>query len=335
MKISFCIPTYNREKFLEPLIKSIAEQKEHSFELEICISDNASTDNTGSKVVEWSEFYSIEIIYHRHTVNIGPDKNYLSAVALGTGDYCWIFGSDDILEHDALSCLEKNIASDSDIYLCDRKEMSIGMDLIKNPHRRWLSCGSKLFELTSNEDRLRFFDYCQSVGGVFSYLSSIVVKRSCWHEIEFHEDYNGTAYAHAYILLGVFNTPHSKLHYIAEPLVLCRGDNDTFEHNGRGKRINIDFNGYMKLANDFYANNQQLMKALQKVLLRERPWLYTVMAMAIYGNDDEKNDLMNHYRKLGYAPLCTRLIYAMKNVIIFSKSNKEIKGVVKSLFYRQ
>lgn len=334
MKISFCIPTYNREEYLEPLIKSIAEQKKHSFELEICISDNASTDNTGSKVVEWSDFYGIEIIYHRHSVNIGPDKNYLSAVSLGTGDYCWIFGSDDMLEHGALSCLEKNIASDADIYLCDRKEMSIGMDLIKNPHRRWLSDGSKLFDLTNSEDRLNYFDYCQSVGGVFSYLSSIIVKRSSWHKIEFNEDYNGTAYAHVYILLSVFNVPYSRLHYISEPLVLCRGDNDTFESNGRGRRINIDFTGYMKLANDFYANNQKLMKSLQKVLLRERPWLYTVMAMAIYGNDDEKNDLMNHYRKLGYAPLFTRLIYAMKNVILFSKNNKEIKGVVKSLFYR-
>lgn len=334
MKISFCIPTYNREKFLEPLIKSIAEQKEHSFELEICISDNASTDNTGSKVVEWSEFYGIEIIYHRHTVNIGPDKNYLSAVALGTGDYCWIFGSDDILGHDALSCLEKNIASDSDIYLCDRKEMSIGMDLIKNPHRRWLSCGSKLFDLTSNEDRLSYFDYCQSVGGVFSYLSSIIVKRSRWHQIEFNEDYNGTAYAHVYILLNVFNTPYSRLHYISEPLVLCRGDNDTFEHNGRGKRINIDFNGYMKLANDFYSNNQQLMKALQKVLLRERPWLYTVMAMAIYGNKEEKKYLSTCYVQLGYPFFLTNMIFLMKNVIYVCKKNMIIKSLIKKIMLR-
>lgn len=301
MKISFCIPTYNREEYLEPLIKSIAEQKKHSFELEICISDNASSDNTGSKIVELSELYDIEIIYHRNPINIGPDKNYLSAVDLGTGDYCWIFGSDDILENGALSCLERNITSNADIYLCDRKEMSSDMGLIKNPHRRWLSCGSKFFYLKNNADRLDYFDYCQSVGGVFSYLSSIIVKRSRWSKVKFDENYDGTAYAHAYILLSILNSiACCKLHYIAEPLVLCRGDNDSFATEGVAKRILIDLKGYTMLADEFYPENSAVRNAFLSIIERERPWLYTSLVIGKYNKEKEfLMEVARCYKKMG------------------------------------
>lgn len=332
MKISFCIPTYNRKEYLEQLIKSIAEQKKHSFEVEICISDNASTDHTGDKISEWEDIYGVKIIYHCNAYNVGPDKNFLLAVSLGTGDYCWIFGSDDLLDENALSTLSEYIVSDANIYLCDRVEMSSDMSSVRDPHRRWLSCGSRCFELNSSEDRLKYFNFCQSIGGVFSYLSSIVVKRSSWLDIEFDDSYNGSAYAHVYILFCIFNSSkNKKVHYISEPLVLCRGDNDTFESNGRGKRINIDFNGYLKLADDFYGNNSLLRKALQKVILRERPWLYTTMAMAVYGDLEDKKKLSKYYNALGYPNVITDIIFLLKYPIYTFNKSRLVKRVIKKI----
>ncbi|ECB4290049.1 transferase, partial [Salmonella enterica] len=38
MKVSFCIPTYNRVKFIEDLLESINNQSSHSLIVEVCIS---------------------------------------------------------------------------------------------------------------------------------------------------------------------------------------------------------------------------------------------------------------------------------------------------------
>ncbi|EBH2219729.1 glycosyltransferase, partial [Salmonella enterica] len=46
MLISFCIPTYNRKEYLEELLNSINNQEKFNLDIEICISDNASTDGT-------------------------------------------------------------------------------------------------------------------------------------------------------------------------------------------------------------------------------------------------------------------------------------------------
>ncbi|EBU1703925.1 glycosyltransferase, partial [Salmonella enterica] len=205
MKVSFCIPTYNRVKFIEDLLESINNQSSHSLIVEVCISDNASTDGTEESINIWRDRFNFPILYQRHNENIGPDRNYLSAVNMGTGDYCWIFGSDDILTKNSLALMEDKLAAGSDIYLCDRRELDISMTKISNPHRRWLNGGSRLFSFSNEADLIEYFSKCNSVGGLFSYLSSIIVKRNKWSDVILDESYIGTAYAHVYILLRIIN----------------------------------------------------------------------------------------------------------------------------------
>ena len=53
MKISICIPTYNRAKHLANCLQSIALNKNRSkIDFEVCVSDNFSTDNTEDIVRE-------------------------------------------------------------------------------------------------------------------------------------------------------------------------------------------------------------------------------------------------------------------------------------------
>ncbi|EAX5324432.1 abequosyltransferase RfbV, partial [Salmonella enterica] len=92
-----------------------------------------------------------------------------------------------------------------------------------------------------------------------------------------------------------------------------------------------DFIAYLKLANDFYSKNISLKRAFENVLLKERPWLYTTLAMACYGNSDEKRDLSEFYAKLG----CNKnmintvlrfgkLAYAVKNITVLKNLTKRI-----------
>ncbi|MBC8945599.1 glycosyltransferase family 2 protein [Xenorhabdus indica] len=331
MKVSFCIPTYNRAEYLEPLIESIANQLNHSLDIEICISDNASTDGTDKMITNWRKKFNIPIHYHRHHENIGPDRNFLSAVNMGTGDYCWIFGSDDILANEALSSIQVLLSKGYDIYLCDRKEMDISMKVVRNPHRKWLLCDTSTFVINGDDELVNYFNHCQSIGGVFSYLSSIIVKRNRWNAIKFDESYVGTAYSHVYILLRILNHKGTILKYISSPLVLCRGDNDFFVSSGMAKRIKIDFIGYLKLSNDLYTESCSITQALHGVLLRERPWLYTSLAMACYGNQEDKRHLLYYYEEMGYSKFLTEFIFLWGGLARYLKNSGKLKSFIRKI----
>ncbi|MEK9495022.1 glycosyltransferase family 2 protein [Photorhabdus sp. P32] len=331
MKISFCIPTYNRVEYLKSLVESIANQSNHSLDIDICISDNASTDGTDKMIASWQEIFNIPIHYHRHHENIGPDRNYLSAVNMGTGDYCWIFGSDDLLENDALFSIQVFLSKGYDIYLCDRKEMDISMKVVRNPHRKWLSCDTSTFVVNGGDDLVNYFNHCQSIGGAFSYLSSIIVKKKKWNAIELDESYVGTAYSHVYILLRILNQKGVILEYVSSPLVLCRGENDFFAISGIAKRIKIDFLGYLKLSNDLYTESYWITQALHGVLLRERPWLYTSLAMACYGNQEDKQELLYYYEKMGYSKFLTKFIFLWGELARYLKNSEKLKTFIRKI----
>jgi abequosyltransferase len=63
-KISICIPTYNRARLLEEAIKSILSQTtDISSEIEICVSDNCSTDNTELVIKKLQKKSKVRIVY--------------------------------------------------------------------------------------------------------------------------------------------------------------------------------------------------------------------------------------------------------------------------------
>ena len=73
-KLSICIPTFNRARYLKNCLQSIISIKKPSLlDFQICISDNGSTDNT-TEIVEQAKG-TFKIKYHRNNNNIGISKN--------------------------------------------------------------------------------------------------------------------------------------------------------------------------------------------------------------------------------------------------------------------
>lgn len=243
-KLSICIPTYNREKFLGELLESILVQAKPS-EVEIVISDNASTDNTPELVSNFTVRYP-NITYAVAPQNMGADHNYLTSVALAHGEYCWLMGSDDVLPPDAVSTILRHLASGDDIYLSGRREASYHLMPIRD--RVWLDPKdvSQRFDFSDPQEICRYFYACRSLGGLFSYLSSIVVKKSSWDSILFDKSFIGSAYSHVYVLLSLV-TQGCRLYYLTDPLVVCRSGNDSF-YTDWVSRAMIDFKGYHLLA---------------------------------------------------------------------------------------
>ena len=104
MKLSICIPTYNRAGFIAETIVSVIEQATN--EVEIVVSDNASADNTREVVAELQRRFP-RIIYGCNAENLGAARNAIRTIELATGDYCWFLGSDDKLAPGAISIVLK------------------------------------------------------------------------------------------------------------------------------------------------------------------------------------------------------------------------------------
>jgi len=88
--LSIVIPTYNRGDFLDYCLEvHIPLAKAHN--IQIFISDNASTDTTKEIVQKRMEEYPL-INYHCNEINIGPDENIERALKYPETEYVWLLG---------------------------------------------------------------------------------------------------------------------------------------------------------------------------------------------------------------------------------------------------
>lgn len=93
-KVSICIPTYNSEKYITETLNSIAAQT-HG-DLEVIISDNASTDKTIEIATNYCDKYGWKL--YQNTNNIGAGNNFNRLIELATGEYIAIYHADDIYD---------------------------------------------------------------------------------------------------------------------------------------------------------------------------------------------------------------------------------------------
>ena len=94
--LSICIPTYNRSYYLDNCLNSIKlAKKETNLSLEICISDNCSTEKIEPLLDKYKD--DMNIIFNKNIKNTGMGKNILKTVSMATGKFCWLLGNDDLL----------------------------------------------------------------------------------------------------------------------------------------------------------------------------------------------------------------------------------------------
>ncbi len=104
IKISLCIPTYNRGLHLANCLQSInTAARDISDVVEVCISDNGSTDCTQDVVSKAN--MSVPTTYHRNEQNLGIPRNFLNVVEMAKGEFVWLIGDDDLLIPESLTRL--------------------------------------------------------------------------------------------------------------------------------------------------------------------------------------------------------------------------------------
>jgi len=97
--LSICIPTYNRSEYLERTLLSIVNQKrfQETSDVEIVVSDNCSSDNTGDVVQKFIGLYHEKIRYYRNPENI-EDLNFGRVLSYGDGVYLKL-NNDTLVHH--------------------------------------------------------------------------------------------------------------------------------------------------------------------------------------------------------------------------------------------
>ncbi len=112
--LSICIPTFNRANNLLNCLTSINTSLKNSYhEVEICISDNCSTDKTADIVKNFNSLAKVK--YNLNKSNLGFAQNFLKVVSMSSGKYAWLLGDDDLLMPSSIRNLLKLIKENQDV----------------------------------------------------------------------------------------------------------------------------------------------------------------------------------------------------------------------------
>ncbi|XP_022906477.2 queuosine-tRNA galactosyltransferase-like [Onthophagus taurus] len=102
MDISIIIPIYNGEKFIDSCFNSILYQEIANLNVEICVCNDGSIDNTPNLLSNWenilkSHNFTFKLINHPFGQPLGCGKSKNSAVSISTGKYLCFQDVDDLM----------------------------------------------------------------------------------------------------------------------------------------------------------------------------------------------------------------------------------------------
>lgn len=328
IKLSICIPTYNRAQFIGGTLESIVSQTDDS--IEVVIVDGASTDNT-TKVVQRCQQKFKNLVYYRGEKNEGVNRDMAKTIELARGGYCWMLSDDDALKPGAIKRILQEIESGYEIYLCNVTVCDLYMRPLRE--RFWLSreVKDRVFNLHDKKELIEYCNRANSIGALFSYMSSIVLRREEWNKTGYNYDFDQTAYALASSLLS-FIKRRCRLKYIRSSLVLWRNDNESFQNaGGLVKRFLLDFDGYLQLADKYLSDDRKVMDSFLKVMTREHPWYTIINAVSFIDSPEAWREFRAKLLKFGYSPVMSAICYCLsrqKNLICLAVAIK--RKIVKS-----
>ena len=114
--VTVAVPTFNRPVGLARTLSSICSQTYQN--LEIIVSDNASTDVEVEKVVREVMARDKRVTYHRHAENLGAMANFSSLVSKGTGEFFMWAADDDRWEPFFIQKCVDGLLANSKLAVC-------------------------------------------------------------------------------------------------------------------------------------------------------------------------------------------------------------------------
>lgn len=211
-KLSICIATFNRGKFIAETLDSILHQMQPGVEL--IVVDGASPDNTEEVMRQYLLNYP-EIRYYRELVNSGVDADYDKAVEYATGEYCWLMTDDDVLMPGAIEAVLHSIHSSPELVVVNSEVKNF--DFSKTyVERSLIITDNRNYE--ANDGESFFVD----IASYLSFIGAVVIKREVWLARD-RESYYGSLFIHVGV---IFQSPTlTKVNVISSPFITIRYGN--------------------------------------------------------------------------------------------------------------
>lgn len=218
-KLSICIATYNRGKFISETLDSILSQMPSGVEL--VVVDGASPDKTPEVMAEYL-LRKPEIRYFREQENSGIDRDYDKAVGYARGEYCWLMTDDDLLRAGSVSRVLDSLDANPDLVVVNTEIQTADFSTVLDP--RFLKFSDDV-EYTENDGE-KFFS---EVGSYLSFIGGVVIKRQLWLERD-RVSYYGTLFVHVGVIFQ--SPPINRVKVIADPLIIIRYGNAMWTARG-------------------------------------------------------------------------------------------------------
>ena len=234
-KLSICIPTFNRCSHLSNCLNSIILNTNYNKkDVQICVSDNCSTDETEAVVRHAQE--KIDIVYRKNKTNLGMSINFLNVINMADGKYAWIIGDDDLLMPNTFERLLKIMDQNNGVNFFYINSFHLATEYVFEQHQpfdtknlpikmeefsKWRGSGQMDFlELINPKIS---FDF---LGGIFLSVfnrekwieNSHVLDNEAIHDDNTFSNFDNT-FPHVKIFANAFS--NSKAYFHAEPLSVC------------------------------------------------------------------------------------------------------------------
>jgi len=236
-KLTICIATYNRSRFITQTLDSILSQMVNGIEL--VVVDGASTDNTEDVMRRYVDKHP-EIRYYRESVNSGIDKDYDNAVSYAQGEYCWLMTDDDLIKPNAINKILAKLDSIHDLVVVNAEVATVDFSKVLD---------HKLIKISTDQsygnlDRDKFMS---EVGQGLSFIGCVIIKKDVWVARD-RVSYYGSLFVHVGV---IFQQPVlESVVLIAEPLISIRYGNAMWTPRGleiwlvKWPNLIWSFNGY-------------------------------------------------------------------------------------------
>jgi abequosyltransferase len=211
--LTFAIPTYNRAEYLEGLMEFLLAELQDEYRVEVLVSDNASTDRTGT-VVNAYQSRGLAIRYIRNSEDIGPDGNILQCFMQAVGKYVWVFSDDDILRSGTFGRVLNLLCQQQYDLICVRAYFFEGE---YQQHKEFTPASDLICE--SAEDLARHFHV------FFTFISAVIVNKDLVSSSDHRpfESLLGSNLAQLGPTYTALNRLRSSL-LIRDPLIAARGN---------------------------------------------------------------------------------------------------------------
>lgn len=180
-RVSIGLPVYNGENYVEEALQSLLTQTYE--DLEVIISDNASTDRT-EEICRRVAACDPRVRYVRNERNLGPARNYNNAFLLSRGElFKWAAHDDTYAPEYLRKCVEV-LESDPGVVLCHCRTQYIDKDA------RVIGAYDGRLRSDSPETHVRFGDLIMNVKcfEIFGVIRSSALRQTPLHGSFGHAD---------------------------------------------------------------------------------------------------------------------------------------------------